>query len=323
MIPPARDPRMDRGVGRAVVTVAASAVDGRAGRTLLIVAFLLGVGLAFSLPRAVAYSGLVDENLALKGKLEQVDHTMGEVDRILSRLRLYDAQLRSLSEARGAHGPIPDVGPMSGDVSEYADDLEDDALTLDAPMLTSDDVLDGTTITSDDLRPADAWAADIADRVTGFVDQFDSSEAELAALMADLEALRSIHQALPAVWPSEGEISSGFGWRRDPIRRYTKFHSGLDIANDPGTPIEAVADGTVVRAEMTSGYGNMVDIDHGFGIVTRYGHCSALLVAAGDHVQRGDPIALMGSTGRSTGPHVHFEIRIDGSAQDPLKYLPR
>lgn len=314
---------MDRGLGASVAAVAPSQIDGRLARTLWVVAFVLGVGLAFALPRAVAYSGLVDENLALKVKLEQVDHTMGEVDRILGRLRLYDAQLRSLSEARGAHGPIPDVGPMSGEVGEYLDDLEDDALALDAPMLTSEDVLDGATISSDDLRPADAWAADIAERVTGFVDQFDSSEAELAALMADLEALRSIHQALPATWPSEGEISSGFGWRRDPIRRYTKFHSGLDIANDPGTPIESVADGTVLRAEYTSGYGNMVDVDHGFGIVTRYAHCSALLVSAGDHVQRGDPIALMGSTGRSTGPHVHFELRIDGSAQDPLKYLPR
>lgn len=322
MIPPARDPRMDRGAGRHAAAPL-PAVAGRFGRWAVISAFILGVGLAFSLPRAVAYSGLVDENLTLKGKLEQVDHTMGEVDRILGRLRLYDAQLRSLSEARGAHGPIPDVGPMSGDVSDYIDDLEEDALALDAPMLTSDEVLSGGAVSPDDLRPADAWAADIADRVSGFVDQFDSSEAELAALMADLEALRSIHQALPAIWPSEGEISSGFGWRRDPFRRSPKFHSGLDIANDPGTLIESVADGTVLRAEYASGYGNVVDVDHGFGITTRYGHCSALLVSPGDHVQRGDPIALMGSTGRSTGPHVHFELRVDGSAQDPLKYLPR
>lgn len=317
MIPSARDPRMERGVGRVV------AAGTPVRRSVIWLGLGLAVGLAFALPRAVAYSGLVDENLALKAQLEQVDQTMGEVERILGRLRLYDAQLRSLSEATGAHGPLPDVGAMSGDVEDYVSELEDDAMALDAPMLTSDQVLNGRLIGSDDLRPADAWAADIAERVTGFVDQFDSSEAELAALMADLEALRSIHQALPALWPADGEISSGFGWRRDPIRRYTKFHSGLDIANDVGTPIGAVADGTVIKAEYSSGYGNMVDIDHGYGIVTRYGHCSALLVSPGDQVQRGDPIALMGSTGRSTGSHVHFELRIDGSAQDPLKYLPR
>ena len=99
------------------------------------------------------------------------------------------------------------------------------------------------------------------------------------------------------------------------------MHAGVDIPGPIGTPIYATADGMIDRAERAGGYGNMVEIDHGKGIATRYGHLSKILVTPGAHVKRGDLIALMGSTGRSTGSHLHYEVRIDGHAVNPVPFL--
>ena len=123
---------------------------------------------------------------------------------------------------------------------------------------------------------------------------------------------------VPAIWPTTGVVTSPYGLRWGG----TDFHPGMDIANDMGTPIVATADGIVVVAGWNSGgYGNMVDIDHGNGIMTRYGHASQVLVSAGQFVKRGQIIALMGSTGFSTGPHVHYEVHVNGQRVNPISYL--
>ncbi|MDY3974499.1 MAG: M23 family metallopeptidase [Veillonella caviae] len=128
---------------------------------------------------------------------------------------------------------------------------------------------------------------------------------------------------MPSIWPVKGVITSTFGGRTDPVYGGSAYHEGLDIANDYGTPIVATAAGTVTFADATSGgYGNLVEIDHGNGFVTRYGHTSVILVHAGDVVKQGDTIALMGSTGKSTGSHLHYEVNINGSAVDPMLFLP-
>ncbi|WP_295791309.1 M23 family metallopeptidase [uncultured Veillonella sp.] len=128
---------------------------------------------------------------------------------------------------------------------------------------------------------------------------------------------------MPSIWPVKGVITSTFGGRTDPVYGGSAYHEGLDIANDYGTPIVATAAGTVTFADTTSGgYGNLVEIDHGNGFVTRYGHTSVILVHAGDVVKQGDTIALMGSTGKSTGSHLHYEVNINGSAVDPMLFLP-
>ena len=122
----------------------------------------------------------------------------------------------------------------------------------------------------------------------------------------------------PSIWPAKGVVSSPYGLRWGG----SDFHPGIDIANDMGTPIRATADGVVSIAGWNSGgYGNMVDIDHGNGVMTRYGHASYVVVSAGQQVKRGQIIAYMGSTGFSTGPHVHYEVRINGQAVDPSGYL--
>ncbi len=124
------------------------------------------------------------------------------------------------------------------------------------------------------------------------------------------------------MWPLQGRISSGYGWRTHPITKVRHFHAGLDIAAPRGTPIKAAAAGKVATAGFLGAYGLAVVIDHGSGYSSWYGHCSKLLVRAGETVKAGQQIALVGSTGRATGPHLDFRIKIGEYAINPLEVLP-
>jgi len=128
--------------------------------------------------------------------------------------------------------------------------------------------------------------------------------------------------AVPSAKPvNMATYTSGYGVRSDPFRGSAAMHAGIDLAGPTGTAVYATADGVVQRAEWSGGYGNLVEIDHGKGLQTRFGHLSRILVHDGQRVQRGDLIALMGSTGRSTGSHLHYEVRIDGRAVNPIPFL--
>lgn len=120
---------------------------------------------------------------------------------------------------------------------------------------------------------------------------------------------------------AQGELGSYFGWRIDPMTGRSALHTGLDFQADPGTPILAAAGGVVIAQEFHPAYGNMVEVDHGNDLVTRYAHASRVFVKAGDLVRRGQKIAEVGTTGRSTGPHLHFEVLVQGVPQDPQKFL--
>jgi murein DD-endopeptidase MepM/ murein hydrolase activator NlpD len=134
-----------------------------------------------------------------------------------------------------------------------------------------------------------------------------------------------VSQRRTALAPPVGtlRLSSGFGSRRDPIRRTPATHAGLDIPGAIGSPVYASESGVIVRAGRSGGYGNMIEIDHGGGLRTRYAHLSRLLIAPRASVRQGQVIGLMGSTGRSTGSHLHFEVRLEGRPADPLPFLRR
>jgi murein DD-endopeptidase MepM/ murein hydrolase activator NlpD len=127
--------------------------------------------------------------------------------------------------------------------------------------------------------------------------------------------------ATPAGWPVRGYVTGGFGMRTDPFGDEPEVHSGLDIATTFGASVETTADGIVIFAGTFEGYGNVVAIDHGYGITTRYGHLSRIDVTVGQRLQRGMQIGAVGSTGRSTGPHCHYEVRLNERPVNPYKYL--
>ena len=128
--------------------------------------------------------------------------------------------------------------------------------------------------------------------------------------------------ATPSIMPSSGWLTSAFSqMRAHPILHIDRPHEGIDVVAPAGTPIEAPAAGTVISAGWSTGYGNTVTIDHGFGLVTRYAHASRLLVRPGQRVRRGERIALVGNTGLATGPHLHYEVHVNGKPVDPLRYV--
>lgn len=146
-------------------------------------------------------------------------------------------------------------------------------------------------------------------------------EASLTNLRDTIAAKRAKQASTPSIWPTSGEITSGFGYRNSPWGWSREFHPGVDIANSWGTPVLAAADGVVISAGWEGGYGNMVLIDHGNGMQTAYAHNSSIRVAVGQRVSKGEQIADMGSTGASTGPHVHYEVRINGERVNPMDYM--
>lgn len=125
----------------------------------------------------------------------------------------------------------------------------------------------------------------------------------------------------PSIWPVRGYLSAGFGNRKDPFTGQRDFHSGIDISTPIGTRIFAPADGVILSATIQGAYGNSITVDHGYGVVTRYGHLDAYAVRAGQRVRRGDLIGFVGNTGRSTGPHLHYEVWVRDQAQNPIHFI--
>jgi murein DD-endopeptidase MepM/ murein hydrolase activator NlpD len=159
-------------------------------------------------------------------------------------------------------------------------------------------------------------------RIVDTLDETADQNADLFTLV-ESRLMESRLQSLmiPSTAPVSGPIGSGFGFRPDPFTGRSALHMGLDFPADVGTPIMAAAGGVVQLTETHPAYGQMAEIDHGNGLVTRYAHASKLLVRAGDIVKRGQTIAHVGNTGRSTGPHLHFEVLVDGVPQNPARFL--
>ena len=165
--------------------------------------------------------------------------------------------------------------------------------------------------------------------VPDFMQQFDELSRQLDSRSEQLSVLETMlmsrnlqEQVVPAGRPiRKGWISSYYGMRNDPFSGKREHHDGVDLAGKDGSKVISVASGVVTWSSDRYGYGNLVEVNHGNGYVTRYGHNKEILVSVGDKVAKGEDLALMGSTGRSTGPHVHFEVLYNGRSQDPVKYI--
>jgi len=146
-------------------------------------------------------------------------------------------------------------------------------------------------------------------------------ESRLSLVRMSVDRRNALAAATPSMWPAHGWLTSAMGPRTDPLTGEPDFHPGLDIAGDPGQPVYATASGVVKQAASNGSYGNLIVLDHGFGLETRYGHLQKFKVVAGDHVDRGDVIGYVGSTGRATGAHLHYEVLANGRLLNPLRLL--
>jgi len=216
-------------------------------------------------------------------------------------------------------------------------EVMDDIITRDdnfyrvmmgAPRLSASE-LDALTGTHDEY--ARIGTLSDAELISMLSRKMDLVEEQLAVQSRSFDELRRLAstnsdriQHIPSIQPLRSEsmkrMASGYGYRSDPVYGTSRFHEGLDFASDIGTPVYATARGRVVKAEWESGYGNMVEIDHGYDYVTRYAHLSKFNVRAGDVVGRGDVVGAVGNTGKSTGPHLHYEVRYKDTPQNPINY---
>lgn len=153
-------------------------------------------------------------------------------------------------------------------------------------------------------------------------EEADENDAEISNQLLIIETT-SDPQNIPNMWAHLGKINNEFGFRRNPFGgRSYEFHAGMDIDGEKGDTVLAPANGVVTKAGWQGGYGNMIEIDHGNGLTTRYGHLSKIEIQVGDPIQRGQLIGLIGSTGRSTGPHLHYELRLHDKSINPRRFLP-
>ena len=152
-------------------------------------------------------------------------------------------------------------------------------------------------------------------------DLLQGLESRLRFVRHDVERRAELAAATPSIWPAQGWLTGRFGDRSDPFTGEPGYHQGIDISTDKGQPVLATADGTVESASWAGDYGNLITLKHGFGLSTRYGHLSAFAVTPGQPIKRGDVIGYVGSTGRSTGAHLHYEILVNGKLINPLQLL--
>lgn len=172
------------------------------------------------------------------------------------------------------------------------------------------------------IAPVPLSADELRQAVDTLSHQLEAKTDAMSLMESQLLDERIRKNKLPTSLPLESSWNaSSFGWRVDPFTGEADMHPGVDFPAETGTPIKAAAAGVVINVEKNPSYGNMVDIDHGDDLVTRYAHCSKVLVQPGALVKRGQVVAAVGSTGRSTGPHLHFEVRIHGVAQNPNRFL--
>lgn len=172
-------------------------------------------------------------------------------------------------------------------------------------------------------RPArDMTMSEFGQQLDGLMKKLDDRSDQLGLMEAMLVQQQAKKVAVPSTRPvTMGWYSSNYGWRIDPFSGQKAFHEGVDFMADSGTAIQAAGGGIVVYADTYAGYGNMIEIDHGNGLISRYAHASKVLAKVGDVVMKGQKIGEVGSTGRSTGPHLHFEVRYHGAPQNPEHYL--
>jgi murein DD-endopeptidase MepM/ murein hydrolase activator NlpD len=173
-------------------------------------------------------------------------------------------------------------------------------------------------------EPLPGVAAD-TERMKAELDRLNTEaqfrEKSFQELYSFLEGKKRQLSSTPSIWPVRGWLTSGFGYRIDPFTGLRQFHEGLDIANRLGTPITAPADGIVSRCSNTFGFGLTLEINHGYGITTLYGHLSKVYVAVGHSVKRGERIAAMGASGRATGPHLHYQVMLNNVPMNPVSYI--
>jgi murein DD-endopeptidase MepM/ murein hydrolase activator NlpD len=256
----------------------------------------------------------------VEGKLQALETSLERVKTFTTKLKLItnvEGEDRSLKLAMGvqppANQPVEEFDQPMNERGQVADLEKADAEFNEKKPLNEQK----GELAVEDHRDY----ASLAIRIDKTIKESQLREQSVLDLWESLSERQSLLNSTPNIRPAKGWFTSRFGYRISPFTGRSALHAGLDIAAAPGSPVYATADGIVTFAGYDEGYGKMVTIDHGYGVTTRFGHNSQIYVQVGQRVSRWDVIASVGNTGRSTGPHCHYEVRVNGVPRDPALYI--
>ncbi|MGZ3589730.1 MAG: peptidoglycan DD-metalloendopeptidase family protein [Thermodesulfobacteriota bacterium] len=241
-------------------------------------------------------SQLRQETESQRSQIHFFSSKIDDMEKQLSKLKDFDKRIRIIANLEKGQETSPNMGMGGASPSDVREKLKAE---------------------KDDKGLAQQMRSDI-DRLKS---EATSQEESLSELEKLLQTKREMLASTPSIWPVQGWVTSSFGFRTNPFTGLNQMHEGLDISNRVGTPIIAPADGIVSDTGNDYGHGNVVVISHGFGITSRYNHLSKIYVKAGQKVNRGDKIAEIGLTGKTTGPHLHYEVRVNGIPVNPVRYI--
>jgi murein DD-endopeptidase MepM/ murein hydrolase activator NlpD len=280
---------------------------------------IIGIDYVHVLGRMAENKRLKGENYKLRQDMQVIRNKVDLMESSVERVRNYAKKLQMLTGQTGQGGAgMPDMSWGTGE-----SDTEREPSSKPPPGKNHHSQTTPPATESGSGQPYAVNATPLLDRVERLEQISLVTETGLSELQTYLVSRSAIMNATPSLMPINGWLSSTFGYRRHPLDGSYRLHAGVDIAADSGTPVRAPADGTVIFSGIKEGYGKVVVIDHGYGIQTVFGHNSKLFVTQGQHLKRGDKISEVGSTGRSTGPHLHYEIRKNGIPINPLTFISR
>ena len=252
------------------------------------------------------YDRIVAESEGLRGETKILETNLNEVKESLHQVREYTKKLNEMTAMS-----IKAVATKTN-AKYLAEEHKTSRAEKRKPVITGIPV--GLSLEKLDFKSVLNTTADVKEEAI-----FQATE--LKSLIATLSQRQSLLDSVPTINPVDGWIASGFGRRISPFTGKLARHEGLDVAAPIGTPIYAPADGVVVFAGKKPGFGNFIMIAHGYGIVTRYGHCNEILVNLGQRIDRGEKLGTVGMTGRTTGPHLHYEIVVNGKTVNPRRFI--
>jgi murein DD-endopeptidase MepM/ murein hydrolase activator NlpD len=268
------------------------------------------------------------ENLQLKKQFQIVETKVSALESALERVKTFSSKLKLITnvedENRGLKLSVG-VDPKPGqDIADAGETQQEHRPPLQQLANSDSDFSEETPINEAQGELAAETTNEyskLAIRIDRAVKQTQLREQSVIDLWESLSERQSLLNSTPSIKPTRGWLTSKYGYRISPYTGKPAMHNGIDIAAAPGTPIFAPADGVVTFAAFDETYGKLVTIDHGYGIMTRFGHNSQIYVQVGQKVNRWDVIAAVGSTGRSTGPHCHYEVRLNNIPINPLNYI--
>lgn len=278
------------------------------------------------LAQSVENKKLKIENLNLQkqfqvveGKLDSLQSALDRVGVISSKLKLItDTHMKDRSERLSFPAQINNADEIAA--LKNADRMSSEEFYDQDPSINTENPVNTLKGELAAERSSSNYST-LVIKIDKAVKESILKEQSVIQLWESLSDSQSLLAATPSLRPARGPIGSRFGYRADPINGKMKMHAGLDIVVPPGTPVRAPADGVVSFAGWDDYYGKLVSIDHGYGVLTRYGHNSQIFVQVGQKVDKYDVISAVGSTGRSTGPHLHYEVRVNGVPVNPSNYV--